>query len=479
MSKITLSCPFTARLKHPEEKNIVQCEQLLRSVPSKRLVCKGVWQQRVVVVKLYLDIKSGSRHWQREKDGVKSLSRASISTPELLFSGYLEDETPILIFDFLPAAQTAMETWGNLTSVAQKSEFLKQLVEVVGELHDAGLVQKDLHLENFLISESKIYAIDGDAIDRNANGTPLDLFVSSENLALFFAQLSPQDDYLIEPVALHYANYRQLPALELLARLELNLPDVRRKRRLKYVKKSYRTCSEFVRTQSNGKLTLSRRDLHGENLSRLLEDPDAFMAHGRLLKDGNSSTVVRVQGNDYDWVIKRYNISTLSRAVRRYFRPTRAWVSWGNAHRLKISGIATPKAVALIEKRIGPLRSTGYYICDFVEGLRADAFFQADRVSRDDRERGAREFVRLFEMLYKLNIHHGDYKSSNFLLKDCALWVLDLDAMRECCSQGRFENLFQVDRKRFLRNWQLQPELQQWFDEHLPGKGSPRDLLNK
>jgi hypothetical protein len=27
--------------------------------------------------------------------------------------------------------------------------------------------------------------------------------------------------------------------------------------------------------------------------------------------------------------------------------------------------------------------------------------------------------------------------------------------------------LARVDRERFLRNWQAQPELQRWFDEHL------------
>jgi tRNA A-37 threonylcarbamoyl transferase component Bud32 len=137
---------------------------------------------------------------------------------------------------------------------------------------------------------------------------------------------------------------------------------------------------------------------------------------------------------------------------------------------LKISGIATPRAIAVIEKRIGPLRSTGYYVCDFVAGMHAEAFFQDDTVDAFVKEQVAGNFAHLFELFHQLKISHGDCKSTNFLLKGNEPWVLDLDAMQVCSSPVRFKKLFQVDRQRFLRNWQALPELQQWFDDHLPGR---------
>ena len=122
----------------------------------------------------------------------------------------------------------------------------------------------------------------------------------------------------------------------------------------------------------------------------------------------------------------------------------------------------------MIEKRFGPLRSTGYYVSEFIDGPHAESFFRDDTLPDKEKQQAARSFVELFGLLRKLGIHHGDCKATNFLLRDFVPWILDLDAMSECRSGARSERLLRSDRERFLRNWQEQPELQQWFDEHLP-----------
>ena len=459
--------PFTLDLKSLDGQDSLLCECLLRDLHGKRKVFKGFWGKRAVVVKLFLDPKTARRHWAREKTGVEAFQESTVPTPKLLFAGDLYDGTPTLIFDFLPEAQTALQVWESLTNTDQRAGFLQQLVEVVAGLHNAGLVQEDLHLENFLISGGKIYAIDGDAVSNMGQGEALAGAVSSRNLALLFAQLPPKFDYLVEGAAQHYVEIRRMADTGLLARLLTDLPKVRRRRRHKYVKKCYRSCSEFERSELPGKIAIFRRDQAGTDLTKFLENPDAFMARGKLLKDGNSSTVVRVQNDHYDWAVKRYNIKSFWHWLSHCFRNTRAWTSWGNAHRLKISGIATPQAIAMIEKRFGPLRSTGYYVSEFIDGSSAETFFCDDVIPAAQRQQAARAFVELFGLLRELGICHGDCKATNFLLKDLVPWVLDLDAMRECSPGAHFEKLARVDRERFLRNWQAQPELQRWFDEHL------------
>ena len=115
MIAIDKTCPFKVFLGSKAEENSVQCEQLLRALPGKRLVYKGTWRGRSVLIKLFLDPKSSLRHWRREKIGVEALKGARISTPDLFFSGRLEDGTPVLVFDFLPSALTALEVWDDLT----------------------------------------------------------------------------------------------------------------------------------------------------------------------------------------------------------------------------------------------------------------------------------------------------------------------------------------------------------------------------
>lgn len=468
MDYLSNTLPFTIALKSSGGDNSIRCVQLLRSLPGKRLVYKGFWQNRAVLVKLFIDAKSSLRHWSREKAGVDALKNARITTPELIFSGLLTDDLPVLVFDFLPEAVTALAVWDELATETDKRDFLRQLTSLLAVLHDQGLVQEDLHLENFLYSGEQLYAIDGDTISIVSNGAPLDSKSCTRNLALLFAQISPIFDDLLDDASRHYAKLRNLSHQKLMSGLSSTLPELRRTRRRKYVKKSYRTCSEFVRINGAGQVAISRRDVQGEVFNRLLDDPDAFMCNGETLKDGNTTTIVRVRSGHCDWVVKRYNIKNQWHVLSRCFRPTRAWLSWGNAHRLKISGIATPRAVAMIEKRIGPLRSTGYYVCDFVDKPRADVFFNDETVPLAIKEQAAKKFVLLFELFKKTGIYHGDCKAANFLPDRDLPWVLDLDAMRECSSNVRFKKLFQEDRKRFLLNWRLLPELQKWFDAHLP-----------
>lgn len=468
MKLLTKELPFTIHLGKLTDQNSLTCESVLRDLPQKRLVCAGLWQKKPVLVKLFLDSRSAHRHWLREKSGVEALSYAGIRTPELLFSGQLDNGAPALVFELLDGTQTVLDLWNSLTSHKEKAALLNQLVEVVAALHDSGMIQEDLHLGNFLVSNQKVYAIDGDAISSKGNGKPLGLRSSSLNLALLFAQLFPVDDIFIEAAVIHYSQQRNINSVQFMNQLKLELPEVRRRRRHKYVEKSYRTCSEFIRSHVKGQISISRRDAQGETLSRLLSDPDAFMVDGEILKAGNTCTVVRVKADDCDWVIKRYNIKNPLHALSRCFRPTRAWTSWGNAHHLKISGIATPRAVAVIEKRFGPLRSTGYYVCDFQEGPLASTFFASGSFDSPVFEEAAKSFVTLFELFRRLGFRHGDCKATNFLMVNNALCVLDLDAMCEPLNQIKFNRLFQADRDRFLQNWKSQPELQKWFDDHLP-----------
>ena len=80
------------------------------------------------------------------------------------------------------------------------------------------------------------------------------------------------------------------------------------------------------------------------------------------LKRGRTATLARVEVNGRQLVIKRYNIKGPVHALSRSWRPSRAWHSWLEGHRLNFLGIATPRPLALVEQRAGPLRGKARWV---------------------------------------------------------------------------------------------------------------------
>ncbi|EAT16141.1 hypothetical protein HTZ97_13885 [Desulfuromonas acetoxidans] len=466
MTALPYTCPFSITLDHADHTEIV-CREVLRDLPQKRCVLRGEWNQRQVLVKLFLHPVSAHRHWLREKQGVERLIDADLTTPPLLFSGKLTDQTPVLVFEFIPQAFSALHLWPHCSNDTERLTLLNNLTMEIAHQHAHGIWQKDLHLGNFLIAEKTIYTIDGDAIDGKSDKTALGPERSADNLALFQAQIAPHFDHLFSSVVQHYMGQRQFPA-QWQHQFNQQVVRQRQKRRLKYVAKSFRSCSEFFRSRHNNLEMIQRRDASAAFIDQFKAHPDQIVASGTLLKDGNSATVVRLTTPDGDWVIKRYNIKNLWHGLKRCLRRTRASVSWGNAHRLKISGISTPSAIAMAEKRFGPLRLTGYYVCDFVEGEDVAAYFADGNEPSESQLDTANRLVELFRIFLQLGIVHGDCKATNFLVTDQGIAVIDLDAMWEPKSHNRFNKLYRRDRNRFLRNWKTDSALYRWFDRHLP-----------
>ena len=430
-------------------------------------MCTGTWGDKNVVVKMFQG-KKARYYWNREKRGIDTLVHRAIPTPKLLLAGELQDSTPVLITEFICASETALEVWNQRCSDAERSALLHDLVGTVAELHNKGLWQQDLHLGNFLVSAGNIYALDGDAVRARPEPDLLPAHISRKNLALFLAQIPPAYEYFFEEILRHYCilTGQKLKTWETL--LDNELPAQRKKRRLSYVAKAFRTCSEFACRHTWKHRIIQRKDAPQELMRQLRTNPDALITQGTMLKSGNSATVVHLHNAEGDWLIKRYNIKSFWHGLGRCLRPTRAAVSWGNAHRLKISGINTPRAIAVMEKRFGPLRFTGYYVSEYIAAPSVTRYFIADSATPEQQAQVVTAMAQLFRLLLRLGIYHGDCKASNFLIKDETPWVIDLDSMREFRSRRRFLHHYAKDRARFLRNWKPESEIRSRFAVTLP-----------
>jgi tRNA A-37 threonylcarbamoyl transferase component Bud32 len=194
-----------------------------------------------------------------------------------------------------------------------------------------------------------------------------------------------------------------------------------------------------------------------DNPISFINDIDALIENGVILKNGNSSTVSRVQYAGLDLVVKRYNFKSFSHFIRRAFRATRAANSWKYARWLDMLGINTPKPVLFLEQRYGFLRGKSYYVSMYDGG--------DDLLSRFNHqmptENQLKQLSELLSAMHDHKIVHGDMKATNLMINaEDEIALIDLDAMRCVSNVDTFNKLHKKDKKRFLQNWIAHPLLE-------------------
>ena len=230
------------------------------------------------------------------------------------------------------------------------------------------------------------------------------------------------------------------------------------KRLRRYLKKTRRTCTEFVHEERGSQRWLACRDLSPELADRLRKSPDAFFENQPLLKDGNTCTVVRLVHAGKAFVLKRYNAKRLGYRLRHAYSTPRALRSWSHGHALRAFGIATPRPMACSRIYHGRLLKRAYLFMEEVEGVSLHELPQPERM--------ANAYASLSEELRLLQATHGDMKASNFIVTaDGTLTLIDRDSVCFHQTVPSFRRQAAKDRQRFLKNWRQRPEVLAAFQE--------------
>jgi tRNA A-37 threonylcarbamoyl transferase component Bud32 len=455
-----VTLPFTLMVESGGEVFPVTVREVLRLLPRRRIVAVAEKQGRQYLIKLFIG-RMASRYARREVRGVGSIEASGARTPSLEWQGRLQAGGGCLVaFEFLEGAQSLMEAWDNAHHYDERLALMRQTIPVLATLHEGGVVQHDIHPENFLICHGDIYTIDGGGVARYAR-VPLPEHKSLDNLALFCAQFHHINDDLIPAVLRQYRQCRGWTNGE--GRKLTGVIRARRSERKKdFVRKAFRECTRFSCQRAFSRFTVCDRAWDSPEMRRLLADPDAAMETGEPLKEGNTATVVKVQGPAGPLVVKRYNIKGFAHLVSRLFRRSRAWRSWENAMRLEFLGIKTVSPVALVEERLGPLRRRAYFITEFIEGPDASQL-----PTRPNPEADILSIVETLKGLSQAGVSHGDLKATNFLLGEDGVTLLDLDAMAEHRAPKSHVIAEEKDLRRFMLNWEGQPDIARRFSELL------------
>ncbi len=438
--------PTTVAL--PGDGRTLELESRLRWLDNQRITYRGRFGGQPALIKLYpASARRGDYHYRQELGGVRQLLEHGIITPALLYSGQTETGDYCVVTQFLAGGDDLT----RLSLVGEQAATIGHaLGQALSRLHDAGLVQADAHLGNFIYFQDQIWTVDGAGIKAPARGPGRWWFkqVRLRNLALVLAQLPVTAEAFAAAVVAGYqgefTDYQ----------IRLAVDHRRRRREQKYMRKTLRSCSEFEVRKGGGQRQVIRRDqLDKRDLAELLDDLDGAIEGGTLLKKGNSATLAKICPEERWLVIKRYNIKSLRHRLQRLLRPTRAQRSWQNGYRLLMWGLATPQPLALIEKRVGPLRGRAYLICEYAASPLCLEWYRRNAGTEVDAHRLSKALSATVAQLRVLGLSHGDLKADNLTFDGQLVQLLDLDSLVRPGSASALAKATHQDCQRLLRNW--------------------------
>ncbi|ANY90349.1 MULTISPECIES: lipopolysaccharide kinase InaA family protein [Pseudomonas] len=463
------SLPLSVTLADAAGSADLQLLSLLRVLPGQRYVGAGIWRGTPVLAKLLVG-GNAARHFQRELEGVKLLASQGLTTPQLLADGLKEGEGGWLLFEFLDGAQSLADAWAaveNLPVLAdEQQQVLGEALAAVAHMHAKGLWQEDLHLDNLLRHGGQLYLIDGGGIKAETPGQQLSRQRVLENLGVFFAQLPKRLEPFIEELLVHYLLANAEHALPLEA-LQKQIDKVRNWRLKDYLEKAGRECTLFsVERSLSGLRAIRRAEVPA--MLPVLQNADALIDEGHLYKTGGAASVARIEVDGRTLVLKRYNIKNTAHWFKRFWRPSRAWHSWIEGHRLEFLDIATPRPLAVLEQRVMGLRSRAFLVTEYADGPDLIECFQPYVESGEAPEEQVQALVHLMQQLIRERISHGDFKGHNLFWQNGQWSLIDLDAMCQHATQLSFAPAYARDRARMLRNWPSGSALHQRLDAVLP-----------
>lgn len=448
--------PFTLELAKGE---VVFINKIVRLMPRRRLVAFGTWQGKPVAAKLFYDPHHAARHFNKEAGGIKKLQKNNVPAPQVYYQGQAKDSRiHVILYEHLLEAKSLHALQQDKKNTHVFCSAMERAVVELATQHVFGLLQEDIHFDNFLISEQTVYTLDGAQI--KSFPSLLAKETSLNHLALFLSQLGAGESTQQKQLFTRYAKARGWLTNKMdIVQLFFLINKFNRQRWLQFRKKIFRNATDFSKIKTKKMTGMYRRSCVGPEFLNFLNNPEsAFSQPGSILKNGGSSTVVKIQLDGREWVVKRYNLKSNLHYFRRCLRKTRAWTAWYAAQKLKFFNIATPLPAAFLEKKCLGLRGLSYFISEYVPGKEAGKYFID--TAQKNKSLLLTKIITLLKKLAEIDMTHGDLKLSNILIDtQNQPFLIDLDNASEHPFISSLHYSWKKEIQRFLRNFKAWPLL--------------------
>lgn len=450
--------PFTIELALDPDQSLteqtvedLQIQDVARVLPGRRLSGLAQFREQTVFAKVFYG-KHARRYWQRDMTGVRSMHKAQLPAPEILHCGATADEQGLVVL-----YQALVDAGSASRSLADEPDQIHQAVLGLARLHDANLLQTDIHFGNFIRWQDQVWIVDGDGIRRGHL-----LRQQFANLAEFFAQRPPWYDDSIPEFWQAYAEARgEYVANMSSAHQVMQLTRKKRAQRVRrYLKKTQRSCTEFFARTSLNRFFVCQRERWPE-LQRFMVFPEEYLRQGTQLRRTETTQVVRCEIEGRRYLLKRYDINgVVARMLEAFARRARA--AWRSGHWLAFLDIPAVRPVAFLEQRWGPLVGTSYLLLPDV-GERD--LTQLMATYPEQRDRFADQVLTLFRRLQAAGLQHGDLHGTHVVqaAADQQLLLAEYDDLQP--------GPIAPDVVRFQDSWRSDPAVQSFWGERFSEVG--------
>ena len=200
--------------------------------------------------------------------------------------------------------------------------------------------------------------------------------------------------------------------------------------------------------------------LPSDLVERIWHDPQALLAGGRTLQEKLRCTVTRFDHSGAAFVWKHHNWGSFGRTVRRSLSRSVARKAWLDGQLLYEAGIPTPRPRAFVERRVGPFKTTSYYLADYIEGTSLYRLMRFASPPEAVVRHLAQQVAAIWQLLDGLRVCHNDLKTENLLVDPQGkVWLIDLDRLRRCrrVHEVRRRQIRDAGDLLHPRNWRSDP----------------------
>lgn len=404
--------------------------RLIREVPGTRRIFSAFWQDQPVILKVFSRRFSAYRHVMREWNALHKLRNLQILRPEPLFYGKTDKGDWAIATEFILNSHDAFGLFQSSSDKTQRQTLLLSVVSQLAHLHIHGVLQKDMHLGNFLCADNQIYILDPAQI--KFNDQPVAVKTGLRQLAMLCVNWPANDESQMDSFIRKYFAVRGLTTRPWLTESILRMIRAERTRILaRSLKKTLRTSKRYLALKTKTFRGMFVKELFdARHAAELPSQIDLWMSRGKILKRGNTCFVVGLELNGKTVVVKRYNHKGFWHSLRQTIRGSRAKRCWLHGHRLNWLNIPTAPPLAFIEKRKGLLLYCSYIINEWVEGRKLDDYLRDVAIPEEQQIEMMTQVEQILQQMELYRITHGDLKRANIFITDHGPVMIDLDSLK-------------------------------------------------